>query len=95
MVRAGLPWCWAATDAERRAEYPCAALVPGPALRLVRAVDVAAPAETTFCWVCQLRLAPYSYDLVDNRGRHHDRRARPDHPDHPDHLSPGPHPRES
>ncbi len=58
MVRAALPWSWGATDDERRADYPWAALVPDPAVRLIRAVDVAAPAETTFRWVCQLRLAP-------------------------------------
>jgi len=77
VVRSGLPWSWGATDAERRAEYPCAALVPGPAVRLVRALDVAAPAETTFRWVCQLRLAHYSYDLVDNHGRRSPRSLTP------------------
>jgi hypothetical protein len=77
VVRAGLPWSWGATDEERRAEYPCAALVPAPALRLIRAIDVAAPSETTFRWVCQLRLAPYSYDLVDNRGRRSPRTLTP------------------
>ena len=62
---------------ERRADYPCAALVPDPALRMIRAVDVAAPATTTFRWVCQLRLAPYSYDLIDNRGRRSPRHLTP------------------
>jgi len=76
-MRSGLPWSWGATDAERRAEYPCAALVPAPALRLIWAVDVAAPAETAFRWVCQLRLAPYSYDLLDNRGRRSPRTLTP------------------
>jgi hypothetical protein len=69
VVRAGLPWSWGASDDERRAEYPSVALVPDPALRMIRAVDVAAPAAMTFRWICQLRLAPYSYDLIDNRGR--------------------------
>ncbi len=77
MVGAGLPWSWGATDDERRADYPCAALVPDPALRMIRAVDVAAPATTTFRWVCQLRLAPYSYDLIDNRGRRSPRHLTP------------------
>ncbi len=69
VVSAGLPWSWGATEDERRADYPCAAPVPDPAHRMIRAVDVAAPAATTFRWVCQLRVAPYSYDLIDNRGR--------------------------
>jgi hypothetical protein len=30
-------------------------------------VSVAAPAETVWPWVAQVRLAPYSYDWLDNR----------------------------
>jgi hypothetical protein len=77
VVDEGLPWSWGATDEERRADYPCAGLVPDPALRMVRAIDVAAPAALTFQWVCQLRLAPYSYDLLDNLGRRSPRRLTP------------------
>jgi hypothetical protein len=32
-------------------------------------VSVAAPAEAVWPWVAQVRLAPYSYDWIDNRGR--------------------------
>ena len=28
-----------------------------------------APAEAVWPWVAQVRLAPYSYDWIDNRGR--------------------------
>ncbi|MFF2553374.1 hypothetical protein ACFVUS_20415 [Nocardia sp. NPDC058058] len=34
-----------------------------------RAVSVAAPPTLVFQWICQLRAAPYSYDLLDNFGR--------------------------
>lgn len=76
-VPAGLPWSWGATEAERGADYPCAAMVPDPANRMIRAVDVAAPAEVVFRWLCQLRAAPYSYDLVDNLGRRSPRTLTP------------------
>jgi hypothetical protein len=77
VIRAGLPWSWGATDAERLADHPCAALVPDPAHRMIRAVDVAAPAATTFRRLCQLTRAPYSYDLVDNLGRRSPRTLTP------------------
>ena len=59
---------WGATDAERARPLTADGLVPG-GIPLVRAVDVAAPAPVTFRWVCQIRVAPYSYDLIDNGGR--------------------------
>ena len=36
---------------------------------LTRAVRVRAEAPVVFAWLGQLRVAPYSYDLIDNRGR--------------------------
>jgi hypothetical protein len=60
---------WGDTAAERAIPLPCDELVPGDAMVLNRAVDVAAPAALTFRWLCQLRVAPYSYDLLDNGGR--------------------------
>ncbi len=60
---------WGTTAGERSEPLPCDRLIPAPAATFHRAVDVNAPAETTFRWLCQLRAAPYSYDLIDNRGR--------------------------
>ena len=68
---------WGDTAAERSAPLPCDELVPGDVLVANRAVDVAAPAAVTFRWLCQLRVAPYSYDLLDNRGRRSPRTLTP------------------
>lgn len=65
----GVPWHWGATPAEIARPYPCDALEPAPAARWLRAVSVRAPADRVFRWLCQLKVAPYSYDLIDNLGR--------------------------
>lgn len=64
-----VPWVWGATEAEVARTWPCDVLQPDPAVRLLRAVDVAAPVDLVAAWLGNLRLAPYSYDLLDNLGR--------------------------
>jgi hypothetical protein len=59
---------WNVTPAERAARLPCDELMPD-AVRLDRAISIAAPPAMVFAWLCQLRIAPYSYDLLDNTGR--------------------------
>jgi hypothetical protein len=60
---------WGVSDAEVARAYPCAEFVAAPAWQARRGVDVAAPAAAVWPWVAQVRLAPYSYDWIDNRGR--------------------------
>lgn len=57
------------TPEERATAYPCDEFLDSPRATLFRAIGVEASATTLFAWVCQLRAAPYSYDLLDNRGR--------------------------
>jgi len=59
---------WGSTPEERARRFPCDGLIEADD-ELWRAIDVAAPAATTFRWLCQLRAAPYSYDWIDNWGR--------------------------
>lgn len=71
---------WGVTDDEVVRRYPCDELVPDPTLSAWRAVTVAAAPERVWPWIVQVRLAPYSYDWIDNLGRRSPRelRALPD-----------------
>ncbi len=68
---------WGTTEAERRAIYPADRYLENPDDVVYRAVDVDAPADVTFRWLCQLRVAPYSYDWLDNFGRQSPRALTP------------------
>ena len=60
---------WGATDAEVAAPRPCDALAGEGAIHADRAISIAASVDVVYRWLCQLRAAPYSYDLLDNFGR--------------------------
>ena len=60
---------WGSSAEERAATYPCDALIDEPDGVVVRAIEITAPPELVFRWLCQLQIAPYSYDLIDNLGR--------------------------
>jgi hypothetical protein len=69
---------WGSTVEERGRRYPCDDVLPEHEQSLFRAVTVKAPPSMVFRWLCQLKVAPYSYDLLDNLGRRS-----------PQHLVPG------
>lgn len=68
---------WGVTDDEVARSYPCDALVPAPAIELWRGVTIDATPAQVWPWLRQLRLAPYSYDWIDNLGRRSPRHLSP------------------
>jgi hypothetical protein len=60
---------WGVGDSEVLRAYPCDELVASPVLQAWRGIRIEAPAAAVWPWVAQIRLAPYSYDWIDNRGR--------------------------
>jgi len=69
---------WGAKASERAARLPCDGLYPRAGVQADRAIGIDAPPPIVFCWLCQLRIAPYSYDILDNLGR---RSPRPRDPE--------------
>jgi hypothetical protein len=67
--RRRIPWVWGATRDEVAAFYECDRFAPEHGVRVIRAVSTTSAAADCFLWICQLRRAPYSYDLIDNFGR--------------------------
>ena len=65
---------WGVTPSEVARHYPCDDVVPDPVLEVWRAVTVRAAPQHIWPWVGQIRLAPYSYDWIDNLGRPSPRR---------------------
>ena len=60
---------WGVSAADVAKSYPCDDFVSRAAVQAWRGVSVAAPSAIVWPWVAQIRLAPYSYDWIDNVGR--------------------------
>lgn len=60
---------WGVSEMEIFRSYPCDSFVASPELQAWRGVRVEVPPEAVWSWVAQVRLAPYSYDWIDNLGR--------------------------
>jgi hypothetical protein len=67
---------WGVTPAEVERRYPCDELVRDPVLEAWRGVTVRAERRHVWPWVAQIRLAPYSYDWIDNLARRSPRQLR-------------------
>jgi hypothetical protein len=60
---------WGTNAAERRLSFPCDRSLAHIDAQLFRGITVNTMPEVVFRWLCQLRVAPYSYDWIDNGGR--------------------------
>lgn len=68
---------WGTTAPERATALACDELLPQASVRLHRAVSIGASPQIVFRWLCQLKQAPYSYDLLDNFARRSPRELTP------------------
>jgi len=66
-----------ATPAEIATETPADRLIPPPRDRWVRCITVKAPVNIVYRWLCQLTVAPYSFDIIDQPGRRSPRSLTP------------------
>ena len=77
------PWQlrWGATPEELDRTMEGNEVVPGPTFNATRAVTIDAPPEAIWPWIVQIgfgRAGWYSYDLLDNLGRHSAEHLVPD-----------------
>jgi len=60
---------WNVGPQEKLIAFPCDKYPLDEDTVLYRGISILAPASVVYRWLCQLRVAPYSYDRLDNRGR--------------------------
>lgn len=70
-------YAWGTSEEDRMLSFPCDSYVSLPRVSYYRGVDVLAPKEIVYRWLCQIRVAPYSYDWFDNFGRQSPRQLTP------------------
>jgi hypothetical protein len=68
---------WGSTPDERARPFACDDFLTSPDDVLFRAISIDAPAAVVYRWLGQLRVAPYSYDWLDNFGRRSPRKLTP------------------
>ena len=70
-------YTWGTQEPEQRLPFPCDRCIERPDAAYYRGITVRATPATLFRWLCQLRVAPYSYDWIDNGGRRSPRTLTP------------------
>ena len=70
-------YTWGTEEAERGLPFPCDRYVEQADAAYYRGITLRAAPAVLFRWLCQLRVAPYSYDWIDNGGRRSPRTLTP------------------
>ena len=65
---------WGMREGETSLHYACDEFVSSPTLQAWRGVTERATPDRVWPWLTQVRIAPYSYDWIDNLGRRSPRR---------------------
>lgn len=60
---------WGTKPQERELVFPCDRFISKPDGAVYRGISIHASPQVVFRWLCQMRVAPYSYDWIDNSGR--------------------------
>lgn len=60
---------WGTSAEERELVYPCDLVMTHPDQVFFRGITINSPPEVIHRWLCQMKVAPYSYDWLDNLGR--------------------------
>jgi hypothetical protein len=68
---------WGVTAEERRLRFPCDEVLQGSNDALFYGVTVDSPPAILFRWLCQMRIAGYSYDWISHLGRRSPRELVP------------------
>src|SRR6267143_1724393 len=72
------PQNWGTLPEERSLTFSCDRILTGPDATLYRGLTISASPQIVFRWLCQMRVAPYSYDWLDNNGRQSPRELVPE-----------------
>jgi hypothetical protein len=68
---------WGTTPTERELPFPCDQVMPIPDQSFYRGISIDAAPDVVYRWLCQMKVAPYSYDWIDNLGRTSPRELTP------------------
>lgn len=76
-MKTGAIHAWGTEADERFLSFPCDTVLDRFDEAYYRGITIEAEPATLFKWLCQMRVAPYSYDWLDNFGRRSPQKLTP------------------